>query len=58
MVQVRVTYTFSDGGELEAECYLEESFPDAADQARGVAMRAFREAFATCAVEPAAGEAE
>jgi hypothetical protein len=48
MAYIRVTYTFADGDEVECECHVDESFPDAVAQARAEAMRGFREAFGYC----------
>lgn len=43
MANVRITYTYSSGDEVEAEIHVDDSFPDCVDEARAQAVRAVRE---------------
>ena len=44
MASVRIVYTFPDSAHLEVTVKAETSYPDALDQARVQAVKAFRDA--------------
>lgn len=44
MARVTIRYTFSDGDALAAQVDVPASYPDALDEARMQAVRAFRDA--------------
>ena len=44
MATVALRYTFADGDRISVSVTVEDSYPDAVDEARATATRAFREA--------------
>ena len=46
MATVTLRYVFADGDRITVSVAVEDSYPDAIDEARATASRAFREAIA------------
>lgn len=44
MAHARITQRFAEGGEIEVDVYVEESFPDAVAECVGEVLRLWREA--------------